>query len=60
MSEQDAPESDAALSDDVGPRRVDCQRCSEEFDWQEDACPHCGWEKAEWVEEGRYGLAGSS
>lgn len=55
----DDPESERALADDVTPRQVDCQRCSEEFDWQADTCPHCGWEKSEWVENGRYGLGTS-
>jgi hypothetical protein len=56
----DDPKEGRALADDVAPRRVDCQRCSEEFDWRDDTCPHCGWEKDEWVASGRYGLAGSS
>lgn len=37
-------------------RTVPCQMCSEPFDWAEKQCPHCGWEKTEWVEGGRYGL----
>ncbi|WP_228842384.1 hypothetical protein [Halococcus agarilyticus] len=47
------------LAEDSPPRMVLCQRCSEAFDWREESCPHCGWEKAEWTDEGRYGLARS-
>ncbi|WP_160134812.1 hypothetical protein [Halococcus salsus] len=50
---------DRQLAEDRQPRTVLCQRCSEEFDWHEDVCPACGWEKDEWVESGRYGLGGS-
>jgi ribosomal protein L37E len=53
-------EEERALADDVPPRMVDCQRCSEEFDWQRDECPGCGWNKREWAESGRYGLSKSS
>lgn len=47
------------LAEDSPPRMVLCQRCSEEFDWQKDSCPHCGWDRADWTERGRYGLAKS-
>lgn len=33
-----------------------CQICSTEFDWNDDECPHCGWDKQAWVENGRYWL----
>lgn len=44
------------LADDTHPRLVNCQKCSAEFDWQEAQCPECGWDRSEWVENGRYGL----
>ncbi|MGQ5516519.1 hypothetical protein [Halococcus saccharolyticus] len=47
------------LAEDSPPRMVLCQRCSEEFDWQKDSCPHCGWDRVDWTERGRYGLAKS-
>lgn len=47
---------DRQLADDPHPRMVNCQKCSAEFDWREGTCPECGWEKDEWVENGRYGL----
>lgn len=50
---------DRKLAEDRPPRTVLCQRCSEEFDWQADTCPECGWEKTEWIESGRYGLGSS-
>lgn len=52
-------DKDRQLADDRSPRMVKCQWCSGEFDWRKDTCPHCGWEKAEWTEQGRYGLAKS-
>lgn len=52
MSEQD----DRQLADDAPPQRAPCQQCSELFDWNQDACPHCGWEKDEWVASNRYEL----
>lgn len=33
-----------------------CQMCSTEFDWSNDECPHCGWDKRAWIESARYGL----
>ena len=54
-----AEDDDRRLAEDRPPRMVMCQRCSEEFDWHEDTCPNCGWEKEEWTEGGRYGLAKS-
>lgn len=35
---------------------ADCQRCSESFDYREEACPHCGWRRDDWTDGGRYGL----
>ena len=35
---------DRKLAEDRQPRTVLCQRCSEEFDWEQDTCPECGWE----------------
>jgi ribosomal protein L37E len=55
MSEND----DRKLAEDRPPRAVNCQRCSEEFDWHEATCPNCGWDKEEWASEGRYGLGKS-
>lgn len=52
-------EEDRQLAEDSPPRMVRCQRCSEEFDWNEDTCPNCGWDRAEWAEDGRYGLGRS-
>ncbi len=50
-------ENEPRLSDDSSPNTALCQNCDEEFDWQRDSCPHCGWDKSEWVAAGRYGLA---
>jgi rRNA maturation endonuclease Nob1 len=47
------------LAEDRPPRMVKCQWCSEEFDWHEDTCPQCGWDKSEWADNGRYGLGKS-
>lgn len=33
-----------------------CQNCSQAFDWSADECPHCGWDRRDWVDAGRYGL----
>jgi ribosomal protein L37E len=52
-------DEDRKLAEDRQPRTVLCQRCSEEFDWEKDTCPECGWEKTEWIESGRYGLGSS-
>jgi rRNA maturation endonuclease Nob1 len=35
---------------------ADCQRCSEAFDYELDACPNCGWRPEAWRQSGRYGL----
>lgn len=56
----DSDNEERQLAEDSPPRMVLCQRCSEEFDWREDTCPNCGWEKDEWAEQGRYGLAKSN
>ena len=48
------------LAEDSPPRMVLCQRCSNEFDWREDTCPDCGWNKDEWIDQNRYGLATST
>lgn len=50
-------ENEPRLSEETGPNTALCQDCDREFDWQQDECPHCGWEKDDWVENGRYGLA---
>jgi rRNA maturation endonuclease Nob1 len=47
------------LAEDRPARMVNCQWCSEKFDWREDTCPNCGWNKDEWASEGRYGLGKS-
>lgn len=53
-------ENQPRLSDDTAPHMALCQRCTEEFDWRKDTCPHCGWEKDEWASSGRYGLQGTA
>ena len=55
-----AEDDERRLAEDRPPRMVQCQRCSEAFDWRKETCPHCGWEKSEWTDQGRYGLAKSS
>lgn len=35
-----------------------CQKCSTVFDWSKDECPNCGWDKQDWIDDGRYGLEG--
>lgn len=55
MPDEDGPR----LAEDQPPNMNLCQRCSAEFDWNEDECPECGWNKREWAEAGRYGLAKS-
>ncbi|WP_435077562.1 hypothetical protein [Halococcus sp. AFM35] len=54
------PEEDnRKLAKDRPPRTVNCQWCSEAFDWRKNTCPNCGWDKGEWASEGRYGLGKS-
>ncbi len=33
-----------------------CLGCGEPFDWGDDECPECGWDRDEWAERGRHGL----
>lgn len=40
-------------------RSKPCQLCSTVFDWSDDECPDCGWDKEAWVEDGRYWLQGN-
>lgn len=58
--ESTSDENEPRLAHGTEPDTALCQRCSEEFEWTEDACPECGWEKAEWVTGGRYGLGRSA
>lgn len=55
MSDEDEPK----LAKGTEPHTALCQRCGGEFEWTNNTCPQCGWEKSEWVSEGRYGLSGS-
>ncbi|WP_197431240.1 hypothetical protein [Halorubrum sp. CBA1125] len=34
-----------------------CLRCGEQFDYDDGACPNCGWSSAEFRSRGRYNLA---
>lgn len=36
-----------------------CLGCGEPFDYDEEVCPACGWDRSEWIERGRHGLADS-
>ncbi|GAB7010619.1 hypothetical protein [Halorubrum trueperi] len=33
-----------------------CLGCGEPFDWDDGACPECGWTRDDWVARGRHGL----
>jgi len=35
----------------------ECLGCGVDFDYDEDACPECGWDPQEFAARGRYGLA---
>lgn len=50
-------ENEPHHSEDTSPNTALCQNCNQEFDWRKQECPHCGWQKDEWVENDRYGLA---
>lgn len=52
-------DTERRLAEDSPPQMVMCQWCSKEFDWHKDTCPHCGWDKDEWANQDRYGLAKS-
>lgn len=56
MSDEDEPK----LAHGTEPHTALCQHCGEEFEWTEDTCPECGWEKSEWISGGRYGLERSA
>ncbi|PSP65658.1 hypothetical protein BRC77_00455 [Halobacteriales archaeon QH_8_64_26] len=59
MSQENPEEDGPRLAEGKEPDMNLCQHCSTEFDWNDDQCPECGWNKAEWVECGRYGLSKS-
>jgi hypothetical protein len=59
VSEPMSEEDSRKLAEDRPPRMVNCQWCSEAFDWRKNTCPNCGWDKGEWASGGRYGLAKS-
>jgi hypothetical protein len=35
----------------------ECLGCGATIDHAADECPECGWQRSEWVADGRYGLA---
>lgn len=36
---------------------TNCLGCGEPFDWSEEVCPDCGWDRSEWIDRDRHGLA---
>lgn len=55
MSDEDEPK----LAKGTEPHTALCQQCGAEFEWTNDSCPECGWEKSAWVSAGRYSLGRS-
>ncbi len=57
--ESTSAEDEPKLARGTEPHTALCQRCGAEFEWTDDSCPECGWDKSGWVSGDRYGLGRS-